>query len=56
MRVGSGIVVVVVAPMLGLPVAEVDPFIDEEVELFAPTLALGFDVLSLLVDGVVEEV
>ena len=58
MRVGSddGIVVVVVAPRLGLPVAEVDPFIDAEVELFAPTLALGFDVLSLLVDGVVGAV
>ena len=56
--VGSdeGIIVVVVAPMLGLPVAEVDAFIDAEVELFAPTLALGFDVLSLLVDGVVGAV
>jgi len=55
--IGSdAVVVVVVAPMPGLPVAEVDPFIDAEVELFAPTLALGFDVLSLLVDGVVGAV
>ena len=41
---------------IGAPVAEVEPFIDAEVEPLAPTLTLGFEVLSLLVEGVVGAV